>query len=119
MKKRGSRFSLGLRDYGLAVLSGGITALAFPKFRLFFLAWICLIPLIGTILKKKPGQAFRLGMAAGFVFYAALLYWIPAVPAHYGNLSWGLSFFIYLVLALYLSLFWGGFSAVTAHIARR
>lgn len=119
MKKRGSRSSTGLHDYGFAVLSGGIAALTFPKFRLFFLAWVCLIPLIGTILKKKPGQAFRLGMAAGFVFYAVLLYWIPAVPAHYGNLSWGFSLFIYLVLALYLSLFWGGFGYVTARIARR
>jgi len=117
--KRASRSPAGLHDYGFAVLSGVLAALAFPKFRLFFLAWICLIPLIGTILTKKPGRAFRLGLAAGFIFYAVLLYWLPAVPAHYGNLSWGFSFFIYLVLALYLSLFWGGFCYVTARISRR
>jgi apolipoprotein N-acyltransferase len=94
----------------LACLSGVLTALCFPKFNLFFLAWICLIPLLIALLKKRPGQSLFLGFSGGFVFYAILLYWIPSVPAHYGNLSPLLSFVIYLVLIALMALSWAGFA---------
>lgn len=38
-----------------------------------------------------------------------LIYWIPSVPAHYGNISIGLSLLIYLIFILFLSLFWAFF----------
>jgi apolipoprotein N-acyltransferase len=100
----------------LACLSGAITALCFPKFNFFFLAWICLIPLLMALLKKRPGRSFFLGFSAGFVYYAILLYWIPSVPAHYGNLSPGLSFFIYLVLVVLMALSWAGFAFLFARV---
>jgi apolipoprotein N-acyltransferase len=93
----------------LAVSSGVMTGLAFPKTELFYLGWISLIPLIYVLNKIRPGKGLIMGLLSGFCFYAVLLYWIPAVPAHYGGLSWGLSFIIYLLLALLLALFWGVF----------
>ncbi|MDH4272170.1 MAG: apolipoprotein N-acyltransferase, partial [Candidatus Aminicenantes bacterium] len=53
----------------LAALSGTLTALCFPKFDLFFLAWVCLIPLLLALIKKRPWPAFRIGFAGGFVYY--------------------------------------------------
>jgi apolipoprotein N-acyltransferase len=100
----------------LAILSGVLTAICFPKFDLFFLAWVCLIPLLFSLLKKRPGQAFRIGFVGGFVYYAVLLYWIPYVPAHYGGLSPALSGLIYLVLVVFMALSWGGFAYVFGRV---
>jgi apolipoprotein N-acyltransferase len=108
-----------IKDIGAAALSGILTALAFPKFQLIFFAWISLIPLLNIILRKKPRQSFLLGLLSGLVFYAVLLYWIPAVPQHYGNLSPIISFLIFLVLILFLSLFWGFFALVSSYIKDR
>jgi len=90
-------------------LSGALAAFSFPKFNLSFLAWISLIPLLLIILKKSPTQSFFLGLAAGFSYYAILIYWIPSVPAHYGHLSVGFSILIYILLVLFLALFWAFF----------
>ena len=105
-----------VRDILLAVASGGLTALSFPKFYLVFLGWISLIPLLYIILKKTPKQSFLLGLAAGFSYYAILIYWIPFVPAHYGGLSMGVSLLIYIILVLFLALFWAFFCLVWTKI---
>jgi len=88
----------------LAALSGALTAFAFPKFSLSFLAWISLIPLFFLIARAKPKSSFFLGWTAGAGFYGVLLYWIPAVPAHYGHLSAVVSVLIYLAFILVLAL---------------
>lgn len=100
----------------LVVLSGALTALSFPKSNLSFLAWVSLIPFLFVLANKTPKQSFILGLIAGLSFNAILIYWIPDVPAHYGNLSIGMSFLIYFVFVLYLSLFWASFSFCFAKI---
>jgi apolipoprotein N-acyltransferase len=95
---------------GLAILSGVSTALAYPKINLIFLAWFGLIPLLLILYRASSRQAFIHGTTAGFAFYAVLLYWIPAVPAHYGGLSSVFSFLIYALFSLFLGIFWGFFA---------
>jgi apolipoprotein N-acyltransferase len=95
-----------IRDFLLAVSSGVLAALSFPKFYLVFLGWVCLIPLLYVILKKTPKQSFLLG----------LLYWIPFVPLHYGNLSIVVSLLIYVFFMLLLALFWAFFCLVWTKI---
>ncbi len=70
------------------------------------------------LLKYRPKQCFLLGLIAGFSHFALLIYWIPSVPAHYGNLSYPISFLIYIIFVFYLSLFWGFFSLVFSKIHR-
>lgn len=105
-----------VKEIILAILSGALTALAFPKFDLFFLGWISLIPLLWVIRSKAPGKGFLLGWVSGFAFHLLLLYWIPSVPAYYGGLSWSFSLVIYLFFALFLALFWGGVTALFCFI---
>ncbi|MFC2163482.1 apolipoprotein N-acyltransferase [Acidobacteriota bacterium] len=107
-----------ITDLLLVVASGFITALTFPKINLLFFSWISLIPLLFVLAKKKPGQAFLLGLLGGSAFYATLLYWIPSVPAHYGNLSIPLSILIYAIFVLVLALFWAVFGFLFAFINR-
>jgi apolipoprotein N-acyltransferase len=94
----------------LALLSGAVTALAFPKFSFSVLAWISLVPLFYVLSQCRPKQAFWNGLAAGVAFYGVLLYWIPDVPAHYGDLPMWLSITIYLILILFLAGYWALFS---------
>jgi apolipoprotein N-acyltransferase len=103
-------------DVSLALLSGVLGALSYPKFNLSFFAWVSLIPLLAVVLKKRPKHSFLLGLAAGFAFYAVLIYWIPSVPAHYGNLSLGFSIVIYILLVLFLALYWAFFSLAATKI---
>ena len=83
--------------------------MAAPKFNLSFFAWISLIPLLIIILNKKPAHSFLLGFIAGVSHNAVLIYWIPSVPAHYGNLSIGMSIIIYVVFVFFLALYWAVF----------
>ena len=89
----------------LALFSGALTALAFPKFDLSFLCWISLIPFFYILHNKTAKQSFLLGFLGGTAFNAILIYWIPAVPAHYGHLSTGISLAIYAVFVFFLALF--------------
>jgi len=97
---------IGLKDLLLVILTGVLTGLAYPKFELMLFGWISLIPLLYVLIPKRPGQAFVLGWIAGTSFYLVLLYWIPAVPAHYGGLSLPFSLLIYILFAIFLALFW-------------
>jgi len=100
------------KDVLLALVSGSLTAIAFPGSGLFVLAWVSLVPLFYILRQHTSGQSFGLCFLAGFAFYGILLNWIPAVPLHYGNLSRGFSLLVYLALILFLSLFWGLFGLI-------
>ena len=102
----------------LVVVSGALTALAFPKFDLSFLCWISLIPLFFALHNKSAKQSFVLGLLGGIAFNAILIYWIPAVPAHYGSLSIGMSLLVYAVFVFYLALFWALFCWSFAQIKK-
>ena len=101
-----------IREIVFALLSGILTALAFPRPGLFFLAWVSLIPLVTLLSSRKPGRGFFLGWCGGFGFYLLLLYWIQDVPAHYGGMSWALSTLIFVLFAAFLALLWGIFGLV-------
>jgi apolipoprotein N-acyltransferase len=99
-----------ISDLLCVFISGVTAALAFPKFDLAFFSWISLIPLIFVLSKKSPGKGFLLGWIAGLSYYAVLLYWIPAVPSHYGGLSIPISILIYAGFVCFLGLTWAAFS---------
>lgn len=93
------------RDYLLALLSGALYALSFPKAGLWPLSFVAFIPLLLACRHKVPGRAFRLGFVAGLAGFGGLLYWINIVVMQYGHLPWWLSFCLFLLLAAYLALY--------------
>jgi len=100
----------------LALLSGALTAFSLPKFNFSFFAWISIIPLIFIIRNKTPKQSFLLGLIAGISYNAILIYWVPSVPAHYGNMSLVISLIIYVLFILFLALYWAFFCLVWTKI---
>jgi apolipoprotein N-acyltransferase len=95
------------RDYFLAILSGILLALSFPKPGLSVLAWIAFVPLFLAMGKKRPGTALRLGFTCGMVAYGGILYWLNIVMVTYGKLHWSVSVCLYLLLVAYIALFVG------------
>jgi apolipoprotein N-acyltransferase len=93
------------RDYLLAILSGALYALSFPKAGFWPLAWVAFIPLFLACRHKSPGRAFRLGFVAGLAGFGGIFYWINIVLTKYGHLPWWTSLFVFLLMAAYLALY--------------
>ena len=58
----------------LALLSGILLALSFPKPGLSLLAWVAFVPLFRAVAGSHPMQALKLGFIAGFSAYAGIVY---------------------------------------------
>lgn len=72
--------SSNLRRFGFALLSGLLLAMSFPKFNLWWLAWI--VP--GLLLLLSLGQpartVLRVGYFAGLVQFLVGFYWLLLIP---------------------------------------
>jgi apolipoprotein N-acyltransferase len=93
------------RDYLMALLSGGLLALSFPKPELSFLAWFAFVPLLLAAGRKSAGKAFKLGLITGIAAYGGIIYWINIVVTRYGNLPFAVSFIVFMILVTYLALY--------------
>lgn len=96
--------------YGPAALSGILLILSFPKFEIYPLAWVSLVPLLVSLWQKDKLTAFKTGWLTGIIFFLGTLYWIYYSIAHYGNVPLIISVFIVVLLSLYLGLYFGLFA---------
>ena len=114
-------------DDALAVASGVLLALSFPKFGHPACAWIALAPLLvalGTLTGRGGmGRAFVLGLTTGLVYFTGTLYWVTRVMVVYGGLQTWVAALVNAALIAYLALFPAIFAMtmrrlVVAHGAR-
>jgi len=85
----------------LAIFSGMMVALSYPRYDFGFLAWVALVPLFFAIHKKSLPRSFCLGLLAGFTMYGISLWWVKTLnPA------------LYLLVSALLALYVGGFCFV-------
>ncbi len=90
------------RAFLLSSLSGLLLTLAFPRWGLWLLAWVSLVPLFRALdMAKDRFEAFGLGFTAGFVFFLLSISWLRHVTV------FGL-FFVVTMLAVY----WGVFGVL-------
>jgi apolipoprotein N-acyltransferase len=106
-------------DYLLAVLSGVLLALSFPKFGHPAFGWIAITPLLVALgtspesrIAKPPSRPFLLGLVTGVVYFTGTLYWITHVMAVYGGLSGWVAVVINGLLIAYLALFPAAFAVI-------
>jgi len=101
-----SSIALTWNNISLAIASGILLFLSFPKYGSGFLAWFSLIPVFLAIRETiSIRQAFFLGFIAGLVCHIGLIYWITYVVVNYGYLPIYMGITIMLLLACYLSLY--------------
>jgi apolipoprotein N-acyltransferase len=90
----------------LAVLSGVLLFLSFPKYGSGWFAWIAFIPLFFALRRAASfAQGFILGFITGIVSYMGIIYWIAFVIVNYGYLPLYLGIILMLLLAGYLSIY--------------
>jgi apolipoprotein N-acyltransferase len=107
-------------DFALALLSGALLALSFPKFGHPAFGWIALAPLL-VALAHKPQSArrsFALGLLAGFVYFAGTLYWFVVTLTSFGGLSTPVAVFASAVGIAYLALYPAMFAVIQARLLR-
>lgn len=93
------------RDCLLAVASGLLLALSFPKTGIAILSWVALVPLLLACGQKSAKKAAKLGFVCGLAFYAAILYWINIAVTTYGHLPIVVSICIFIILIAYMAVY--------------
>ncbi|MGH9428578.1 MAG: apolipoprotein N-acyltransferase [Terriglobia bacterium] len=102
----------------LALTSGLLNWAVFPKVGLWPLVWVCQVPLILASFRETSNyHSLLLGLVAGLVFFIGTCHWIAGVLLNYGGLPWLGAELLFLLLALYLSLFYALFSWAFARLS--
>ena len=101
-------------DFALALLSGVLLALSFPRFGHPALAWIALAPLLLGLFggwrsraasAAGPLRALALGLVTGLVYFVGTVYWTASVMRQFGDLALPISILLMGLLAAYLALY--------------
>jgi apolipoprotein N-acyltransferase len=82
----------------VAAASGALLSLSLPPASLWPLVFVAPAPFLWLVRGSRPGRAALCGLAFGFVYFGALLYWI----ALFGELAW---FSLVAMSACYMALF--------------
>lgn len=107
---RSKAFRISLPIFS-SLLSSFLLFLAFPKYDLYLLAWVGLVPLLIAIHGRRPIVGFLLCLLCGVAFYTGIFLWIFEVP--------GYRFLHHIFIGLYLGPLFGLFGFVFNFIARR
>jgi apolipoprotein N-acyltransferase len=116
--------------YVLAIVSGILLALSFPRFGHPAFGWIALVPLTVALtgwrgvrgVRALPGQpplrAFTLGLITGTLYFVGTVYWTGTVVRQFGGLAMPVAVLAMLLLASYLALFPAVMALITARLVR-
>ena len=100
--ERNIKSVMGRKGIALAALSGLLLTLAFPKWNLGWLAWIALVPWLGSLRQSRDyKEAFLYGFIAGFIFFFLSISWLRHV-----------TIFGWLFVVTMLAFYWGVFGLV-------
>ncbi len=107
-------------NYALALASGLLLVLLFPRFELTFLAPVALTPaLLAMARETRAKHRFLAGWSAGIVFWASVCYWIQFVLEVHGGMgtfgSWG----AFTLFALAKGLHFGTFALLGGWLIHR
>jgi len=111
--------SASFKDRALAVLSGTLLVLSFPKYDLSLLAWLALVPYFLAIQDRKASEAFWLGWMAGGIYFLGTVNWVTITMERYGKLPAVISSLLMLLLVAYLGLYVGLFGFLLKYLAPR
>ena len=115
----------------LAIASGIILTLAFPRWNLSLAVWVWMFPLLYALWsscgERKLGRSFGLGWLAGLAFFLPNLAWVRHSSRVIAGaedetwVGWGpelMGFGAVLGLSVYLALYWGLWAAFAATVGR-
>jgi len=88
-----------------AALSGAAMVLIFPRAGMDYLAWVCLVPIIVSILCRTQHHVMMQGIVAGTIYHIGLVYWVVVSMNTYGGVPKPLAVVLLVVLSSFLSMF--------------
>ncbi len=90
------------RQFALAVAAGGLYGASFCGYEQWFLAWLCLVPVLWALddVSLSPRFAFLIGWTTGATAHLAVYTWIITMLRDFGNLPWPLAILGYVLLTL-------------------
>jgi apolipoprotein N-acyltransferase len=107
-------------DFALAILSGALLALSFPRFGHPAFAWVALVPLLVALARRQPPlRAFYLGLTTGLLYFIGTIYWTGTVVRQFGGLALPVALLAMLLLAAYLALFPALTAVITARLVNK
>lgn len=105
------------RAFLLPVLTGLLLWISFPGGGdIWPLLFVALVPFLYVLAGMSVRAAFFAGLSCGLVHFILLLYWIVIVLGKYGGLPWFISVPALLLLALYMSLYFGLFALLSRYV---
>jgi apolipoprotein N-acyltransferase len=107
---RSKAFSVFLPIFS-SLLSSFLLVLAFPKYDLYLLVWVGLVPLLIAIQGRSPIFGFLLCLICGVAFFTGIFLWMFEVP--------GYRFLHHIFIGFYLGPLFGLFGLAFNFIARR
>jgi apolipoprotein N-acyltransferase len=125
------------RAWLLALLSGGLQILVFPKPNLYFLSWVAVVPLLYALLRGRGGegemfdsegrslrpftlwQGFLIAWVCGIIWYLGTCYWVYPVMNNYGKLPAPVAVLITLGYGLIMGVHHGILGLLIVLMARR
>ncbi len=125
------------RAWILALLSGVLQVLVFPKPNLYFLSWVAMVPLLYALLRGRGGegelfdsegrslrpftiwQGFLIAWVSGVLWYVGTCYWIYPVMNGYGRLSAPVATLITAAYCIIMGMHHGAFGALVVMMSRR
>jgi apolipoprotein N-acyltransferase len=107
-----------LHELTLAVASGVLLVLSFPKFGHPACGWIALAPILVALMGRMSlVRAFALGLMSGAIYLFGTLYWLSSVMARYGDINIAGAIAINAVFVAYLALYPALFAVVMRRLA--
>lgn len=101
-------------NFILAFVSGLLLILIFPKFNLYFLAYIALVPLLASIKRSRSTfEAVLCGALSGVIFFAGILFWMNTLSKWAG--AW--AYLSWISLAVFQALFVAAFAGTSKYFS--
>lgn len=103
----------------LSVVSGILLALSFPKYDLYLIAWVAIVPLLYCITDVTLKQSCIYGFICGFIFSNFAFSWFFSdFLLEYSRVPLYTNFLTYLALSIYFAAYFGVFTAIINILSR-
>ncbi|HYV24620.1 MAG TPA: apolipoprotein N-acyltransferase, partial [Pyrinomonadaceae bacterium] len=107
-------------ETSLVAGSALLTVLAFPDFKLWFLAWISLAPLLVVVARtRSTSRALVAGWLWGVVFFYGTCWWLTYPMIHFAGISAWLAYPLFLLPVMLVALFPALFAGLLARVVHR
>lgn len=99
-------------------LSAALVVFSFPRFDIYPLIFLCLVPLLTVVTRVTPGKAFGWGLLCGMLITGVGFYFMIELLIVFGGLSIPFALVLHLMFAAYQGVNIALFAALTSYLSR-